>query len=110
MRRVDESMRLLGGHKFYCKLDLRWGFNQMALHVDSSHLTAFVTKAGLNEFSRVPFGLTNASGYYHNRVSQIVRSLLYVVPFLDDMAFGADNPEEFLEKLEELLKTLASRG
>ena len=110
MPRVDESMLTLGGHKYYCKLDLRWGFNQMELDEGSRHLTAFATKSGLYEFTRVPFGLMNASGYYHYRVSDIVRPLPYVVPFLDDMAFGADSPKEFLEKLEELLKKLASRG
>ena len=109
MPRVDESMRSLGGRKYYCKLDLRWGFNQMELHADSRHLTAFAVRSGLYEFTRVPFGLMNASGYYHYRVSSIVRPLTYVVPFLDDMAFGADTPEEFLTRLEELLKRLASR-
>jgi hypothetical protein len=110
MPRVDVSMRTLGDHKYYCKLDLRWGFNQMDLDEESRHLTAFATKSGLYEFKRVPFGLMNASGYYHNRVSDIVRPLPFVVPFLDDMAFGADSADEFLEKLEELLKKLASRG
>ena len=63
----------------------------MDLDEELRHLTAFVTKSGLYEFKRVPFGLMNASGYYHNRVSDIVRPLPFVVPFLDDMAFGADS-------------------
>jgi len=45
---------------YYTDLDLKQGYYQILLHVDTIKYTAFTTPGGDYAFLRLPFGLTNA--------------------------------------------------
>lgn len=57
--RIDDQLDKLHNRKYYT-LDLRSGYYQISVTEDSRKFTAFVTSAGNYEFTRIPFGLTNA--------------------------------------------------
>ncbi len=58
--RIDDIMDQLSTAKYFTKIDLRSGYNQIRLDDDSVSLTAFRTRYGHVEFQVLPFGLTNA--------------------------------------------------
>ena len=59
--RVEDSLHLLVGSKFFSKLDLRSGYWQVELEEDDKCKTIFrVGTLGFFEFNRMPFVLCNA--------------------------------------------------
>ena len=58
--RIDDTLDLLGGARYFTTLDCASGYWQIEVHEDHRHKTAFVSKQGLYEFEVLPFGLNNA--------------------------------------------------
>lgn len=54
--RTDEMFDHLGGAKYFTKLDLKTGFNQIRLSPDDIEKTAFYTKYGQYEYLVMPMG------------------------------------------------------
>ena len=57
---IDEVLEKLGRSKFFITMDLQNGFFHVPVKENSKYLTAFVTKEGLFEFNRAPFGFCNS--------------------------------------------------
>ena len=55
--RIDEALDTLGGALYFSALDLKAGYWQIPLSDSDAEKTAFITKFGLFEFTRLPFGL-----------------------------------------------------
>ena len=59
--RIEDSLHLLAGSKYFSKLDLRSGYWQVEVSEPDKPKTTFkVGTLGFFEFNRMPFGLTNA--------------------------------------------------
>ena len=59
--RVEDSLHLLAGARYFSKLDLRSGYWQVEVKEEDKHKTAFqMGNLGFYEFNRMPFGLCNA--------------------------------------------------
>ena len=58
--RIDEILAILGKGKIFTKLDIKSGFWQVEISLDSQQYTAFITPFGTFHWKRMPFGLKNA--------------------------------------------------
>ena len=105
---VKDCIERLCGKKYFAKLDLRWGFNQLAMDEDSKWLTAFVTLKGLYEFNRVPFGIKNAPSIFQQRIRKILSGLEGIIceVFIDDIIIYGDTLDQFLENVQRVLARL----
>lgn len=59
--RVDDTLHLLAGSKYFSKVDLKSGYWQVELAAKDKETTAFQVRGlGFYECNRMPFGLCNA--------------------------------------------------
>lgn len=58
--KIKECLNVLGGATMFSTFDLQSGYWQIALDDKDRQKTAFITKWGLYEYTRMPFGLCNA--------------------------------------------------
>ena len=95
--------------KYFGILDLTQGFHQIAMSPESRKFTAYITHAGLQEYTRVPFGLKGAPPYFQQNIARIVlKDLLYVICelYIDDIIVYGATQEEFLENLRKILERM----
>jgi Reverse transcriptase (RNA-dependent DNA polymerase) len=67
--------------------------------------TAFITFAGIFQFTRLPFGPKRAPSYFQEMMASIVLAgLIYFIceVYLDDVIVFADNTNDFIDRLRKL--------
>jgi len=113
MPTLDELATLLSGAKFFSKLDLNQGYNQLELDEESRFITTFATHRGLYRFKRLNFGVNSAAEVFQEAIRQSFYGLPGVVNVSDDiLVFGKDqqshetNLKGVLERLREKNLTL----
>jgi hypothetical protein len=88
-------------------MDLTWGYHQAPLHHATKVLIAFVTFAGVYQFTRLPFGPKRAPSYFQEQIAPVVLAgLIYLIceMYLDDCIVFATGDEQFIERLETVFK------
>lgn len=94
---VSELMDKLKGAKFFTKLDIRWGYNNVRLKEGDEHKAAFITNRGLFEPLVMFFGLTNSPATFQNMMNDIFHELVLtgkVVVYMDDILIFSDDLAE----------------
>jgi len=74
--------------------------------------SAFCTRRGLFEFTRMPFGLVNAPASFCRLKQLIFKDMLHKCCFvyLDDIIVLASTPEELIERLDAVFTRLREHG
>lgn len=106
-------MDRLAKAKVFCTLDLKDGFFHVPIDEPSIHYTSFVTPDGQFEFLMVPFGLSNSPAVFQRHVKAVFRELIdkgTVLTYLDDLIIPAEEEQDSLQKLEEVLNTARDYG
>ena len=94
-------LEALGGAKFFSSVDLLSGYWQVEMDPVSREKTAFVTHAGLCEFTTMPVGLCNALGTFQCLMECVLRGLTWQIAliYLDDVLIYSQTFEEHLQHL-----------
>ena len=100
--KIDEMYAKLKGTKVFSTIDLRSGYQHVALGKDSGAKTAFVTPFGKYKFLMVPFGLAWAPAYFQLLMNKVLEGLSYAMTYLVDIIIFSKNELEHLEHLEEV--------
>ena len=110
---IDDIWPSLKGAKFFCSLDLRSGYWQIAMKEEDKPKTAFVCSGlGLFEFNVMPFGLSTAPPTFQYLMDVVLGELKNKIAsaFLDDLIVWANSFENMLINLEKVFKKLEEAG
>ena len=107
--RVEDSLHLLAGARYFSKLDLRSGYWQVEVKEEDKHKTAFqMGNLGFYEFNRMPFGLCNAPASFQRIMERCMGDLNLrdCLIYLDDVIIFSTTFEEHLDRLEAVFSRL----
>ena len=106
---VPDNLR---GSTCFCSLDLLSGSWQLGMTPRAKERSAFCTRRGLFQFTRLPFGLSGAPGSFCRLMESSLRDLLWKICmcYLDDIVIFGRTPQELLERLRTVLDRLREVG
>jgi len=91
---VSELIDKLKGSRYFTKIDIRWGFNNIRLKEGDEHKAAFIMNRGLFEPLVMFFGLTNSPATFQTMMNEIFRDLIsggHVIIYMDDILIFTDD-------------------
>lgn len=109
---IQDHMSCLNGQKYFCTLDQNCGYWQVGLSASAIPKTAFICDKGTFEFTRLPFGATNAVAYFQRMNEMILHGLLYTecLVYLDDIIIYGRDFQSTLTNLTHVLERFAAVG
>ena len=110
--RIDDLLSTLARSTIYSKLDLKQGYNQIAMGEESIPLTAFVTPIpikGANHFewTVLPFGLMNAPPTFQRVMHHVLQGTEdFAAVYMDDILVHSASDEDHLAHVTKILELL----
>jgi len=107
---ISELVSQLCRAKYFTKLDVRWGFNNVHIKPGDEWKAAFCTNCGLFEPLVMFFGMTNSPVTFQTMMNDIFRTLIakgIVVVYLDDILIFTRTEEEHEQAVRKVLEVLA---
>ncbi len=103
---ISEVLDSLGTAKYFSSLDMASGYWQVRVADKDIPKTAFVTYNGLWEFTRVPFGLSNAPALFQRTMQTVLAGLQPQIAliYLDDILVHSATFEKHLKDLESVFQ------
>ena len=96
--------------KYFTKLDVHWGFNNVCIKPGDEWKAAFYTNRSLFEPLMMFFGMSNSSATFQTMMNDIFRTLIaegIVVVYLDDILIFTKTEEEHKRAVWRVLEILA---
>jgi len=106
---IPELIDKLLGARFFTKLDVRWGYNNIRIREGDEYKTAFKTPLGLFESCVMTFGLCNAPATFQTFMDTQFADFLAtskVVIYLDDILIMATTIVELVKLTHGILQRL----
>jgi len=94
---ISELVSQLRGARYFTKLDVRWGFNNVCIKPGDEWKAAFQTDQGLFEPLVMFFRMTNSPATFQTMMNDIFQNLIaegIVVVYLDDILIFTKTKEE----------------
>ena len=111
MKRIDDTLDLLGEASFLTKLDLSKGYYQIPMVEGDIPKTAFSTPFGKFEYTRMPFGLKNAPSHFQCTMDIVLAALFDCSSaYIDDVIIFSRSFDDHLYDLNNVLTALAGKG
>jgi hypothetical protein len=107
---ISELVNQLHGAKYFTKLDVQWGFNNVRIQEGDEWKAAFQTNQGLFEPLVMFFGLTNSPATFQTMMNDMFTDMIsegVVVVYLDDILIFTKDLEEHRRITRRVLGRLA---
>ena len=101
---IDHRYARLKGPKIFSTFDLRSGYHHMELSLEAK--SGFVTPLDKFEFTRCPFGLTQAPAYFQRLINKMIKGLPFAFGYLDDVLIHSPDIESHLQHMRILFQRL----
>src|SRR3979490_2927597 len=107
---IPELINHLRGAKYFTKLDVRWGYNNVRIKDGDEWKAAFRTNRGLYEPLVMFFGLTNSPATFQTMMNDIFKELIddgFMVVFMDNILIfteSLEQPPTILQSVLEILR------
>ena len=101
--RIDEALQAVHSSNWFTSFDLAQGYLQLAMEESDIKKTAFrAGSTGLYEFTRMPFGLSNAGSSFCCLMEQCLGDQQFVtlLLYLDDICIFAPTIDEMLDRIQ----------
>ena len=106
MPKVEDIFSKSNGTKYFSTLILLAGYHHIPLDRSSRPETAFNSPFGKYEYVKLPFGLTQASGYFQELMTGILKDFNFAVAYLDDIIIFSRMAEEHLYHIRQVFEKL----
>ena len=106
---ITDLMITLKGSKYFTKLDIRWGYNNIRIKEGDEWKAAFITNKGLFEPTVMFFGLWNSPATFQAMMDDYFRDMIdegWIAIYMDDILIHAKTKEELQEKVKWVLEQL----
>ena len=106
---ISDVLENIGTKKWFTKMDLRWGYNNVRIKEGDEWKAAFTTPEGSFEPTVMFFGLTNSPATFQAMMNELLRDLINtgkVAVFIDDVIVGTETEEGHDELVAEVVKRL----
>ena len=109
LSRPDDILSRMSGATVFTELDLKCGYWQQPLDLESQSKCAFITPDGLYECTRLPFGLRNGGASFQRLMDIALGGLKWTacLVYLDNLTVVGKTFTEHQERLEAVLTALA---
>lgn len=106
--RSDEMFDIIGGSKYFSKVDLKTGFHQIRVKPEHIEKTAFQTKYGQFEYLVLPMGLCNAPATFVTLMNSVLNGLIdrFCTVYLDDILIFSRTEQEHRKHVRLVLERL----
>ena len=104
--KIDEIYARLKGSKVYSGFDAKSGYHHMELSTKARPKSAFVTPTDKYEFTRCPFGLTQAPAYFQRLINKVLVGLDFAFGYLDNILIHSPDVPTHLIHMRQLFQRL----
>ena len=104
---IEEVIDKLKEAKYFNKLDLIWGYNNIQIKEGDKWKAVFLTNKGLFELQVMYFGLCNSPGMFQRMMNNIFWKLLHeevLANYIDNFIIPAKIKKELEERTIQFLK------
>jgi hypothetical protein len=106
---ISDIIHKLKKAKYFTKMDIRWGYNNIRVKEGDEWKAAFRTNRGLFEPLVMFFGLTNSPATFQTMMNDILKDLIdrgVVIVYMDDILIFTMTLEEHRKVVNEVLEIL----
>lgn len=106
---ISELVNKLKGAKYFTKLDVRWGYNNIQIKEGNEWKAAFLTNRGLFEPLVMFFGLMNSLATFQTMMNELFHDLINtgkVLIYLDDILIFTQNLNKHRKLVHQVLEIL----